>query len=269
MLINKFKFILSIFVFLLKISKQNFLNNSLWNIGVEKQLKMNYFTGNEHENIGVINCKHFCSISNPNSLSCWNETLQFYESMLINILRQTVIVEINRVLWIHSNQNDKIKNSEFFGTNVEKLANDSLSRFMKLPNKSSVKDGNNWRNSKNVFARISPAIAKNVFHHVKHIRLYNYGLELPLLDFNCPQGCEKEWDIWKWLFFVSLLITFLFLVLLSIFVLILDIRERSLLVLESEGPIENIRMVRIEDGRAILDEKDLKKNKFRMLVDIN
>jgi len=79
----------------------------------------------------------------------------------------------------------------------------------------------------------------------------------------------REWDIWKWLFFASLLITFLFLVLLSIFVVILDIRERSLLVLESEGPIENIRMVRIEDGRAILDEKDLKKNKFRMLVDIN
>jgi len=47
-------------------------------------------------------------------------------------------------LWIHSNQNEKIKNSEFFGTNIEKLANDSLSRFMKLPNKSSVKDGNNW-----------------------------------------------------------------------------------------------------------------------------
>jgi len=47
-------------------------------------------------------------------------------------------------LWIHSNQNEKIKNSEFFGTTVEKLANDSLSRFMKLPNKSSVKDGNNW-----------------------------------------------------------------------------------------------------------------------------
>nr|CAD2177384.1 unnamed protein product [Meloidogyne enterolobii] len=183
MLINKFNFILSIFVFQLKISKQNISNNSLWNIGVEKQLKMNYFTGNEHENIGVVNCKHFCSISNPNSLSCWNETLQFYESMLINILRQTIIVEINRVLWIHSNQNEKIKNSEFFGTNVEKLANDSLSRFMKLPNKSSVKDGNNWKNSKNVFARISPAIAKNVFHHVKHIRLYNYGLELPLLDF--------------------------------------------------------------------------------------
>jgi len=71
MLINKFKFILSIFVFLPKISKQNFLNNSLWNIGVEKQLKMNYFTGNENEIIGVVNCKHFCSISNPNSLSCW------------------------------------------------------------------------------------------------------------------------------------------------------------------------------------------------------
>uniref|UniRef100_A0A915LT91 Uncharacterized protein n=1 Tax=Meloidogyne javanica TaxID=6303 RepID=A0A915LT91_MELJA len=153
---------------------------------------MNYFTGNENENIGVVNCKHFCSISNPNSLSCWNETLQFYESMLINILRQTVIVEINRVLWIHSNQNNLIKNSEFFGTTVEKLANDSLSRFMKLPNKFSVKDGNNWKNSKNVFARISPAIAKNVFHHVKHIRLYNYGLELPLLDFNCPQGCENK-----------------------------------------------------------------------------
>ncbi|KAL7075572.1 hypothetical protein ACQ4LE_005154 [Meloidogyne hapla] len=230
---------------------------------------MNYFIGNENENIGFASCKHFCSISDPNSISCWNETLHFYESLLINLLRQTVIVEINRVLWIHTNKNDLIKNSEYFGISVDKLANDSLARFMQLPKQSSVKDRNNWKNAKNVFTRISPAIAQNVLYHVKQIRLYNYGLELPLLDFNCPQGCEKEWDIWKWLFFVSLLITFLFLALVGIFVLILDIRERALLALETEGPIENIKMVRIEDGRAILNEKELNKNKFRMLVNIN
>uniref|UniRef100_A0A914H3P5 Uncharacterized protein n=1 Tax=Globodera rostochiensis TaxID=31243 RepID=A0A914H3P5_GLORO len=173
-------------------------------------------------------CRHRCSISDPNAAKCWNDSLTFYEQMLIGMLRRTILVETNRILWLIS-RSDQPRSA----VNYEQLISDSLQRFMQLPRGQIVADANDWKNAPAVFERISPAIMGSVRPLVnKLLHYYNNGNGQlngppPFLRFDCPRPCERNHFAWKWLFVGSLLVFLIQLALLSLVVFLLDRREQN------------------------------------------
>uniref|UniRef100_A0A914CIG3 Uncharacterized protein n=1 Tax=Acrobeloides nanus TaxID=290746 RepID=A0A914CIG3_9BILA len=168
-------------------------------------------------------CSSHCTLNFDKTLLCWNRTLDFFEQVLLGQLKHYSVIQANRAKWMYNRKWD---------VNYTKMRDESIARLLSEPS-IDIEDENGIDNSQ-LLQNVIGSLIDNTQELVNSNKQLNHSNP-------CPVACERDWDPFFLMFFISSAVNILLACLVLLFVWLLDRRDSKYSLMEDENEFVKLK----------------------------